>query len=77
MTLDEQLLFQRQAARLGELEMWLAMMIARHGMPHESGWQYRVGDQEAALQRAQMPRGNLAVSIDYDLISDTHVLDAL
>ena len=77
MDLNDRLLMQRQAGRVAELETWLGMLVVRHGEPHGSGWRYRVPAEVLDSLRAQLPRGEVAVGVDYDLAADALVLDVI
>lgn len=82
MDLNTQQLIQAQQSRLDELEMWMALLIARHGLPNadpamQQGYTYTVCGHHAEHLRAKYRMGQLCVSIEADPESDTFQIVAL
>ncbi len=77
MDLNDELRAQRQAARISELETWLGMLIVAHGVPTLTGWQYALTQEHAEELRARMPRSEVVVVVDVDVVRHIIKLDAL
>ncbi len=77
MDLENQLLFQRQSARIGELEAWLALMVVMHGTKNGDGFRYKLCGEHAHNARIQLSSAQPAVAIEYDFPSDRHIIDVL
>jgi TRAP-type mannitol/chloroaromatic compound transport system permease small subunit len=75
--LEDALLLQRQAARIGELEGWLALMIVQYGESNGSGFTYKLCGEHATDARAKLASVSPMIAIEYDLRRDQHVLDVL
>lgn len=75
MDVEEQLLIQRLSARIGELEGWLAMLIAGHGQRNGQGFRYSLCADHALDIRSRMRTAQPAVSVEYDFERDRHNLD--
>jgi hypothetical protein len=75
--LEQQLLLQRQLARISELEGWLALMVVLHGTRNGDGYRYTITAQHAQTARARLPVIEPAIAIEYDFPADQHVIDVL
>jgi hypothetical protein len=77
MDLNDQLLFQRQSARLSELELWLSLLLVEHGEQTATGWHLTYTGERVAHLRSLMPRAELTVNVEYDIQRDWFVLDTV
>lgn len=77
MDIDEKLLFQRQQARLTELESFLALLVVRHGYSTGGGFRYDLTGEAAHTLRRQLPSMDPTVIVTYEFGQDMHVIDAL
>lgn len=77
MDLEEQLLLQRQSARIGELEGWLALLVVLHGTRNGDGHRYMLTAEHAQSARAKIPVTELSIVIEYDFPADRYVIDVL
>jgi hypothetical protein len=75
--LQTQLRLQQVQGQLSETEAWLGMMVVLFGHRGAVGWHMRVRREHAELMRAEMPRGELAIQIGYDVESDMYTIDAI
>lgn len=75
--LETRLLLQRQAARVGELQSFLALLIVKHGYPTDLGFRIDLTTETAAILRSQLEGHEPEVVITYEVGLDMHVLDAL
>lgn len=62
---------------LSEQQSWLALLMCAHGSSDHGVVTYRMPSWAADRLRAEMPRGQLQVAIDYDVDSDSFVLTAI
>lgn len=77
MDLEQQLLFQRQQARLNELQAFLALLVVRHGYHTGAGFRYDLTGQAVSTLRRQLPGMDVTVVVTYEASMDLHVIDAV
>lgn len=77
MDLENQLLLQRQSARISELEGWLALFVIMHGSRNGAGFQYKLCGSHAQDARAQLASIQPTIAVEYDFPSDRHIIDVL
>jgi hypothetical protein len=75
MDLDDRLLITRQAARIGELETWIALLVVLHGKKNGLGFKYSIDGQHASEARQELTGPIRAISFEYDARRDRHVID--